>query len=92
MHKRIREKEPVRPTTRLATLKTQELTTTAKRRSADTATPMWLDRSRSSIAWVWETELLGFLCHPGVYRYAEAKLKLSTSWSRPLRFYRNGWT
>ncbi len=37
MRKTIREKEPVRPSTRFATLKGQELTTTAKRRSADTS-------------------------------------------------------
>jgi hypothetical protein len=37
MRKTIREKEPVRPSTRLATLKGEELTTTAKRRSADTS-------------------------------------------------------
>ncbi len=37
MRKTIREEEPVRPSTRLATLKGEELTTTAKRRSADTA-------------------------------------------------------
>ncbi len=35
MRKTIREKEPVRPSTRLATLQDEELTTTAKRRSAD---------------------------------------------------------
>jgi len=35
MRKRIRETEPPRPSTRFATLKGQELTTTAKRRSAD---------------------------------------------------------
>ena len=35
MRKTIREKEPVRPSTRFATLKGDELTTTAKRRSAD---------------------------------------------------------
>ena len=35
MRKTIREKEPVRPSTRLATLKGEELTTTAKRRSAE---------------------------------------------------------
>jgi serine/threonine protein kinase len=35
MRKTIREKEPVRPSTRLATLKGEELTTTAKRRSMD---------------------------------------------------------
>ena len=37
MRKTIREKEPVRPSTRLATLQGEELTTTAKRRSADTS-------------------------------------------------------
>src|ERR1017187_8281579 len=37
MRKTIREKEPVRPSTRLATLGADELTTTAKRRSADTS-------------------------------------------------------
>ena len=37
MRKTIREKEPVRPSTRFATLKGEELTTTAKRRSSDTA-------------------------------------------------------
>src|SRR5271155_4737815 len=37
MRKTIREKEPVRPSTRLATLEGEELTTTAKRRSTETA-------------------------------------------------------
>jgi len=37
MRKIIREKEPVRPSTRFATLQGDDLTTTAKRRSADTA-------------------------------------------------------
>jgi len=37
MRQTIREKEPVRPSTRFAALKGQELTATAKRRSADTA-------------------------------------------------------
>jgi len=37
MRKTIREKEPVRPSTRFATLKGEELTTTAKRRSTDTS-------------------------------------------------------
>jgi tetratricopeptide (TPR) repeat protein len=37
MRKTIREKEPVRPSTRLATLGADQLTTTAKRRSADTS-------------------------------------------------------
>jgi eukaryotic-like serine/threonine-protein kinase len=35
MRKTIREKEPVRPSTRFATLQGEELTTTARRRSAD---------------------------------------------------------
>jgi serine/threonine protein kinase/tetratricopeptide (TPR) repeat protein len=35
MRKTIREKDPVRPSTKLATLQGDELTTTAKRRSAD---------------------------------------------------------
>src|SRR5262249_52219344 len=37
MRKTILEKEPVRPSTRLATLKGEALTTTAKRRSTETA-------------------------------------------------------
>ncbi len=37
MRKTIREKDPVRPSTRFATLKGEELTTTAKRRAADTS-------------------------------------------------------
>ncbi len=37
MRKTIREKEPVRPSTRFATLKGDELTTTAKRRSTDSS-------------------------------------------------------
>ena len=37
MRKTIREKEPVRPSTRLATLGADQLTTTAKRRSAETS-------------------------------------------------------
>ena len=37
MRKTIREKEPVRPSSRFATLKGEGLTTTAKRRSADKA-------------------------------------------------------
>ncbi|MGH7866840.1 MAG: serine/threonine protein kinase, partial [Candidatus Dormibacteraceae bacterium] len=37
MRKTIREKDPVRPSTKLATLKGEELTTTAKRRSVDTS-------------------------------------------------------
>ena len=37
MRKTIREEEPQRPSTRLATLQGEDLTTTAKRRSADTS-------------------------------------------------------
>ncbi len=37
MRKTIREKEPQRPSTRFATLGADQLTTTAKRRSADTS-------------------------------------------------------
>jgi WD40 repeat protein/serine/threonine protein kinase len=37
MRKTIREREPMRPSTRFATLKGEESTTTAKRRSVDTA-------------------------------------------------------
>ena len=37
MRRTIREKEPVRPSSRFATLKGEELTTTAKRRATDTA-------------------------------------------------------
>jgi serine/threonine protein kinase len=37
MRKTIREKEPVRPSTRFATLKGEELTTTARRRSAESS-------------------------------------------------------
>jgi serine/threonine protein kinase len=37
MRKTIREKDPVRPSTRLGTLKGDELTTTAKRRSVETS-------------------------------------------------------
>jgi eukaryotic-like serine/threonine-protein kinase len=37
MRKTIRETEPVRPSTRVATLQGQELTTTARRRSTDTS-------------------------------------------------------
>ena len=37
MRKTIREKEPVRPSTKLATLKGEELTTTAKRRSIESS-------------------------------------------------------
>jgi WD40 repeat protein len=50
MRKTIREKEPVRPSTRLATLKGEELTTTAKRRSADTA--KLLHQLKGDLDWI----------------------------------------
>jgi serine/threonine protein kinase len=50
MRKTIREKEPVRPSTRLATLQGEELTTTARRRSADTAKLMHL--LRGDLDWI----------------------------------------
>ncbi len=46
MRETIREREPVRPSTRLATLPGEELTTTAKRRSADA--PKLVHRSRAT--------------------------------------------
>jgi WD40 repeat protein len=50
MRKTIREKEPVRPSTRFATLKGDELTTTAKRRSADTA--KLLHQLKGDLDWI----------------------------------------
>jgi eukaryotic-like serine/threonine-protein kinase len=50
MRKTIREKEPVRPSTRLATLKGEELTTTAKRRSADTS--KLLHQLKGDLDWI----------------------------------------
>jgi serine/threonine protein kinase/WD40 repeat protein len=50
MRKTIREKEPVRPSTRLAALKGEELTTTAKRRSADTA--KLLHQLKGDLDWI----------------------------------------
>jgi tetratricopeptide (TPR) repeat protein len=50
MRKTIREKEPVRPSTRLATLQGEELTTTAKRRSAETSKLMHL--LRGDLDWI----------------------------------------
>jgi hypothetical protein len=50
MRKTIREKEPVRPSTRFATLKGEELTTTAKRRSADTS--KLLHQLKGDLDWI----------------------------------------
>src|SRR3989454_3942434 len=50
MRKTIREKEPARPSTKLATLQGEELTTTAKRRSADRAKLM--HQLRGDLDWV----------------------------------------
>jgi serine/threonine protein kinase/WD40 repeat protein len=50
MPKTIREKEPVRPSTRFATLKGEELTTTAKRRSADTS--KLLHQLKGDLDWI----------------------------------------
>jgi eukaryotic-like serine/threonine-protein kinase len=50
MRKTIREKEPVRPSTRFATLKGEELTTTANRRSADTA--KLLHQLKGDLDWI----------------------------------------
>jgi eukaryotic-like serine/threonine-protein kinase len=50
MRKTIREKEPMRPSTRLATLKGDELTTTAKRRSVDTS--KLLHQLKGDLDWI----------------------------------------
>jgi serine/threonine protein kinase len=50
MRKTIREKEPVRPSTRLATLKGEDLTTTAKRRSVDTS--KLLHQLKGDLDWI----------------------------------------
>jgi eukaryotic-like serine/threonine-protein kinase len=50
MRKIIREQEPVRPSTRFATLHEEELTTTAKRRSTDTA--KLLHQLRGDLDWI----------------------------------------
>jgi len=50
MRKMIREKEPVRPSTRLATLGANELTTAAKRRSADTS--KLLHQLKGDLDWI----------------------------------------
>src|SRR5664280_2029821 len=50
MRKTIREKEPVRPSTRVATLGADQLTTTAKRRSADTS--KLLHQLKGDLDWI----------------------------------------
>jgi len=50
MRKTIREKEPVRPSTRLATLKGEDLTTTAKRRSAEA--PKLIHLLKGDLDWI----------------------------------------
>jgi serine/threonine protein kinase/WD40 repeat protein len=50
MRKTIREKEPVRPSTRIATLNREELTTTAKRRSTDTS--KLLHQLKGDLDWI----------------------------------------
>ncbi len=50
MRKTIREKEPQRPSTRFATLGADQLTTTAKRRSADTA--KLLHQLKGDLDWI----------------------------------------
>jgi eukaryotic-like serine/threonine-protein kinase len=50
MRKAIREKEPVRPSTRFATLRGEELTMTAKRRSADTS--KLLHQLKGDLDWI----------------------------------------
>jgi serine/threonine protein kinase/WD40 repeat protein len=50
MRRTIREQEPVRPSTRLATLQVDELTTTAKRRSADA--PKLIHLLKGDLDWI----------------------------------------
>ncbi|MBK9139746.1 MAG: protein kinase [Verrucomicrobia bacterium] len=50
MRRTIREKDPVRPSTRLATLPGEELTTTAKRRSADA--PKLIHLLKGDLDWI----------------------------------------
>ena len=50
MRKTIREKSPMRPSTRFATLKGEELSTTARRRSADTAN--LLHQLKGDLDWI----------------------------------------
>ena len=50
MRRTIREKEPMRPSTRLATLQREELTTTAKRRSSDA--PKLIHQLKGDLDWI----------------------------------------
>jgi tetratricopeptide (TPR) repeat protein len=50
MRKTIREKEPIRPSTRLATLQGAELTTTAKRRSTESS--KLLNQLKGDLDWI----------------------------------------
>src|SRR5438093_59517 len=50
MRKTIREKEPMRPSTRLATLRGEELTTTARRHSVDTS--KLLHQLKGDLDWI----------------------------------------
>jgi serine/threonine protein kinase len=50
MRKTIREKEPVRPSTKVATLQTEELTTTAARRAAEA--PKLISLLRGDLDWI----------------------------------------
>src|SRR2546422_11561385 len=50
MRKTIREREPVRPSTRLATLQGEELTTTARRRSTDA--PKLIHLLKGDLDWI----------------------------------------
>ena len=50
MRKTIREKEPMRPSTRFATMKGDDLTTTAKRRSADKSKLMY--QLKGDLDWI----------------------------------------
>jgi WD40 repeat protein/serine/threonine protein kinase len=50
MRKTIREKEPVRPSTKLATLKDDELTTTAKRRASEA--PKLIHLLKGDLDWI----------------------------------------
>src|SRR4029434_9910139 len=50
MRKTIREMEPVRPSTRIATLEGEELTTTARRRSSDA--PRLIHQLKGDLDWI----------------------------------------
>src|SRR5437867_3964973 len=50
MRRKIREEEPVRPSTRLSSMAAEELTTTAKRRGSDT--PKLLHQLKGDLDWI----------------------------------------